>query len=307
MPNLSLGKAEAYLPYLNAAMEEFEINSKLRIAAFLSQLAAESGEFKWFNELASGAEYEGRKNLGNTHPGDGKRYKGRGPIQLTGRNNYRKAGEALGLDLEGNPELASSPEVAFRTAGWYWYTNHINKYADKGDIRAVTLLINAGRSSGAMPARAHFPERQAYYEKALSALKNFTPEESTEEFVDNNPVILPDTQKKPLETGTNEKEENVEGTMPPVPAAEVKASEVSLLTRITSFSIPAGVMTALAAIGKFIGGLPPSVWIAFSVIMLVAMIIGYLIWRQRDHNAHERTKIVMNAAADPNKNNLRLV
>jgi predicted chitinase len=282
MPNLSLGKAEAYLPYLNAAMEEFEINSKLRIAAFLSQLAAESGEFKWFNELASGAEYEGRKNLGNTHPGDGKRYKGRGPIQLTGRNNYRKAGEALGLDLEG-------------------------KYADKGDIRAVTLLINAGRSSGAMPARAHFPERQAYYEKALSALKNFTPEESTEEFVDNNPVILPDTQKKPLETGTNEKEENVEGTMPPVPAAEVKASEVSLLTRITSFSIPAGVMTALAAIGKFIGGLPPSVWIAFSVIMLVAMIIGYLIWRQRDHNAHERTKIVMNAAADPNKNNLRLV
>ena len=69
---------------------------------------------RYFEEIASGAAYEGRTDLGNTQPGDGKRYKGRGPIQLTGRSNYRSAGIALGLPLEESPELVTFPSAGFK-------------------------------------------------------------------------------------------------------------------------------------------------------------------------------------------------
>src|ERR1700704_2715751 len=111
MPNCPAAKRADYLPFIQQAMAEFEITSYLRETAFLAQLAHESGELRYMEELASGSAYEGRKDLGNTQPGDGKRYKGRGPIQLPGRANYRAAGKALGYDLEGMPELAARPEV----------------------------------------------------------------------------------------------------------------------------------------------------------------------------------------------------
>jgi hypothetical protein len=97
------------------------------------------------------------------------------------------------------------------------------------------------------------------------------------------------------------------GTPPPAPAAEVKASEVSLWTRITSISIPGAVITAVGSILTFAKELPPYAWIALAVIVVVAMVIGYLVWSKRDDQAHERTKIVLHAAEDPTKNNLRLV
>ena len=84
----------SFVAPLNAAMYEFHINSPLRQAAFIAQIAHESGELRYVKEIASGAAYEGRKDLGNTQPGDGMRYKGRGLIQITGRNNYAECGKA---------------------------------------------------------------------------------------------------------------------------------------------------------------------------------------------------------------------
>jgi predicted chitinase/LysM repeat protein len=162
MPNLSQAKAEQYLPHLNRAMAEANINTPKRQAAFLAQLAHESGEFRYMEEIASGAAYEGRKDLGNTQPGDGVRFKGRGPIQLTGRSNYRAAGKALGIDLENNPKRAADPDVGFRTAAWFWNSRNLNTYADAGNFREVTRRINGGYNGLA--------SREAYYQRALNVL-----------------------------------------------------------------------------------------------------------------------------------------
>ena len=102
---LARTRAVAFLDPLNAAMAEFSINTPARQASFLAQLAHESGQLVYVRELASGAAYEGRKDLGNVRPGDGVRFRGRGLIQVTGRSNYAACGKALGLDLLAQPAL----------------------------------------------------------------------------------------------------------------------------------------------------------------------------------------------------------
>lgn len=162
MPRLAADKAAEYLPHLNRAMREAGISTATRRAAFLAQLALESGELRWWQEFATGEAYEGRANLGNTQPGDGPRYKGRGPIQLTGRANYRAAGKALGMDLEAYPHRVLEPEVGFRVAGWYWRSRKLNTYADSGDFRELTRRINGGYNG--------LPEREAYHRTARAVL-----------------------------------------------------------------------------------------------------------------------------------------
>jgi predicted chitinase len=162
MPSLSQAKAQQYLPHINAAMQEAGITTKKQQAAFLAQLGHESGGLRYMEEIASGAAYEGRRDLGNTQPGDGTRFKGRGPIQLTGRANYRAAGKALGLDLENNPKLAADPSVGFRTAAWFWKSRGLNSLAEAGNFREVTRRINGGYNGLA--------DREAYYQRALNTL-----------------------------------------------------------------------------------------------------------------------------------------
>jgi predicted chitinase len=148
MPGLSGPLAQTYLPFLRTAMIEQKITTPARAAAFLAQLGHESLSLKFFEEIwgptAAQRGYEGRVDLGNTHPGDGKRYKGRGPIQLTGRNNYRLYGKLLGLPLEERPELAGKANVGFRTAALYWHRIDANKLADAGNFREITRRINGG-------------------------------------------------------------------------------------------------------------------------------------------------------------------
>lgn len=162
MPRLSRERARTLVPHLVAAMKEADITSPARKAAFLAQLAHESAEFRYMEEIASGQAYEGREELGNTQRGDGVRFKGRGPIQLTGRANYRAAGKALGLPLEEQPELAATPEVGFRTAAWFWTSRGLNALADRGDFREITRRVNGGFNG--------LDERQAYYQRALGVL-----------------------------------------------------------------------------------------------------------------------------------------
>lgn len=154
----------SYLPHLNAAMDEFGINSPIRITHFLGQLGHESVGLLYMEEIADGSAYEGRVDLGNVYPGDGTRYKGRGPIQLTGRANYAAASGALGLDLEGNPARAAEPDVAFRIAGWYWSSRSLNALADLGDagFDEITRRVNGGFNG--------YEDRLAYYTRAKEVL-----------------------------------------------------------------------------------------------------------------------------------------
>jgi putative chitinase len=163
MPRLSGPQVTSYLPHLNAAMSGADITTPRRQAAFLAQLAHESGELRFWEELADGKAYEGRASLGNTQPGDGPRYKGRGPIQLTGRSNYRAAGRALGIDLEAEPERAKAPEVGFRVAAWFWTSRGLNALADSGDFREITRRINGGYNG--------LERREAYHAVALRTLQ----------------------------------------------------------------------------------------------------------------------------------------
>jgi predicted chitinase len=176
MPNCAAAKRADYLPFIQQAMQEFEITSYLREAAFLAQLAHESGELRYMEELASGSAYEGRKDLGNTQPGDGKRYKGRGPIQLTGRANYKKYGDLLGLDLINNPTVAATKEVGFRIAGQFWKLNGLNGLADQQDFKQITKRINGGYNG--------LDDRTKYYNRAKQVL-------NTNDAVDGSTTVAP--------------------------------------------------------------------------------------------------------------------
>lgn len=133
-----------------------------RLAHFMAQLAHESGGFRYMEEIASGQAYEGRANLGNTQPGDGKRYKGRGPIQLTGRANYRAYGRTLGIDFERHPEIVAMPSIGLHVALEYWRSRNLNALADADNIEAITRKVNGGLNG--------FAERKAYLAKAKGLL-----------------------------------------------------------------------------------------------------------------------------------------
>jgi len=131
-------------PVLRTTLDQYEINTDLRAAHFLAQTCHESDGFSTTVEYASGQAYEGRTDLGNTQPGDGVRYKGRGLIQLTGRANYTSYGTILGLNLVGDPDLAANPPTSLVIACEYWKQRGLNAPADQDDIETITRRINGG-------------------------------------------------------------------------------------------------------------------------------------------------------------------
>jgi putative chitinase len=88
--------------------------------------------------------YADRMGNGDEASGDGFKYRGRGLIQLTGKDNYRACGDALGVDLVENPDLVSSPQYAALSAGWFWDKNKLNQFADANDMTTLTKRINGG-------------------------------------------------------------------------------------------------------------------------------------------------------------------
>ena len=152
----------AIAPVFATVLDGYAINTKLRIAHFMGQVTHECAGFRTTEEFASGAAYEGRADLGNTRRGDGKRYKGRGLLQLTGRANYRRIGRILGLPLEDQPLLAADPVISLKIACEYWKDRKINMPADHDDLITVTRLVNGGLNG--------LEDRRAYLKRAKEAL-----------------------------------------------------------------------------------------------------------------------------------------
>ena len=192
MPQLARDRAALFLPHLVTTMQEFDISTPLRAAAFLAQIAHESAQLSHLaenlnysatgllntfgkrftqetaNDYARQPErianhvYGGRGGNGDEASGDGFRYRGRGLIQLTFRDNYRHAGDVLGLPIEDQPDTVATPEVGSRTAGLYWKDNNLNALADAADFTSITKRINGGLAGQ--------DERLAFYARAKQVL-----------------------------------------------------------------------------------------------------------------------------------------
>lgn len=170
MPDLHGEVCAEYFPHLVKAMEDYQIDTPLRIAAFLAQIAHESGELRYLHEVwgptDAQRDYEPHTRLsaalGNIEEGDGFRYRGRGAIQITGRHNYQRFGAIIDEDLENNPDLAGTMPHAFTVAAAYWKYHGLNELAEKRQFELITKKINGGLTGLA--------EREKYYHRALAAL-----------------------------------------------------------------------------------------------------------------------------------------
>jgi predicted chitinase len=154
---------------LDKAMSSWGIETVKQQCAFIATLLLETGGFRWLEELADGSAYEGRRDLGNTQPGDGPRFKGRGFIQLTGRSNYARAGKELGLDLLQHPELAEEIEHAAQIACWFWVTRGCNKFAEDGNFKRTQIIVNGRNRKTGLPN--HWEQRLDIYQKLIAQIQ----------------------------------------------------------------------------------------------------------------------------------------
>jgi predicted chitinase len=161
------------LDALNRILPKYSIDNYLRLSAFFGNCGIETDYFKTTIEYASGDAYEGREDLGNTQPGDGRRFKGRGLTQTTGRFNYKAVqkaiGAALGVDLMKTPELLGDVDIAVESACIFWNSHNLNAYADRGEFKQLSGIVNRG-SPNKTPLQ--WPKRFDLYEKCLRLIPN---------------------------------------------------------------------------------------------------------------------------------------
>ena len=161
-PNFNGYTFEQVFLYIIRYAREFEINNPLRWCHYLAQIAHESAELRYSEEIASGKAYEGRKDLGNVIKGDGVMFKGRGLIQLTGRTNYEAYKKYCGFDVVKQPELLAKPVGAIRSSMWFWKSKGLNELADRDEFTAITKRINGGING--------IEDRRKYLAKAKKVL-----------------------------------------------------------------------------------------------------------------------------------------
>lgn len=176
MPTAPITNIDLFLPWFNKYCPQYDINNEARWCAFIANVAHESGSLKYVKEIASGQAYEGRKDLGNIFPGDGQKFRGRGAIQITGRNNYGKCSMALFGDyrLTTTPQLLEQPQYAVQSACWFWSDRGLNMMSDRIDpmipmagdnlkaFKAVVKRVN-GWYNG-------LSERIQFWDRAVRAL-----------------------------------------------------------------------------------------------------------------------------------------
>lgn len=351
MPTLPKAKRDLFAPMLDASMAEFGINNERRVAAYLANLAHESMNLtRWEENLNYSAKrltevwpnrfptiaaaqpfannpealanktYGGR--MGNNQPNDGWKYRGRFPLQATGKSMYLKASEALDM-----PALYKDPDscmdnylIGFRVSAWIFAVEKGgNQLADKLQLKALTKAINGGYNGLA--------ERIALFERGLRILPdNFKltadarvpkEEEHIPDFIagaeteDYDETPEPEISQSETDKGVTTSPEILkgasEGTPPPIPAVEIKASKPSILSRLTALSMPAGAGAIITTVWTVVKSFPPWGWVCLAGGFVVMSMTGAWLYNESMKRAAMRTQSVMVAAADKDKNNLRLV
>lgn len=257
-----------------------DLSTPRRIAHFLAQIAHESDGFHTTVEYASGAAYEGRKDLGNTRPGDGVRFKGRGLIQVTGRANYATYGDAIGQDIVNFPDQAAKFPAAALTAAHYWKKRSLNADADADDIVHATKKINGGRNGLA--------QRAAYLKAAKRALASTALGEPMK-------VVDPETQITAAElraagsrtiAGADAAKQGLAGSLASIGGATAALSQVQ--------DVASQAQEAVAAVQSGVSALETlrTYWPLLAVVALTG-IAAFFVWR-----AWRGTQIVTAARVD---------
>lgn len=178
LPHATPANIQKYGPKLIEAMKKHNISlSEQREAAFIAQIAHESGSLRYVEEIASGEAYEGRKDLGNIQPGDGKKFKGRGLIQITGRSNYKAVSDALKYDFVSKPEDLELPGPACFSAAWFWQHAGLNRLADIEAFERITKRINGGLTN--------YEDRLKHWELAKAVIYTDTDKKDQVVQIDN--------------------------------------------------------------------------------------------------------------------------
>ena len=179
MPQAKKSRLDEFYPFFAVSMRKFGIIQPEQARMFLATVAHESGQLRYMKEIwgptPAQLKYEGRRDLGNIYPGDGERFMGRGPIQITGRNNYMLATKGLdiGIDLTLHPETLEIPEFGIAGSCWFWQAFGCNNVPN---FKAATLIVNGGLNG--------WDDRVRYYEKARIAIPDFGNVMSGAEFHD---------------------------------------------------------------------------------------------------------------------------
>lgn len=302
-PRLSSARRAELLPVLNAAMSRYEIDrSPARVAAFLSNLMHESADFKYSKEIwgptPAQRRYEGRRDLGNTQPGDGKRFMGRGFIQTTGRANYARVGRALGLDLIARPEQLEQTAVAMLSAAFFWSDNRLSRLADcltgrrdaneQKVLTAICRRINGGING--------LDERVRNYWRCLAVLHQ-TPAASEAnlklalKIADNPAIPTPETHTA---DELAEAQENPAAAQEEIARAEVREQEKAAGLIDLAEQTPASVMKTTATsiwsrtggrvaqgFAWLVAGLQAGNWGAWLVALVAVAFIVWLVWSNR--------------------------
>lgn len=273
-----------------------------RLAHFLAQLAHESGDFRYDKEIADGSSYEGRDDLGNTKRGDGKRFRGRGPIQVTGRTNYTEWNRWVHQRDPGAPDFVKEPEKINTdpyeglTAIWYWDWKKLNRFADQNDIEMITKRVNGGLNG--------FDDRKTKYIRAALAIlgepltgnyvKKFQEKAGLEADGDPGPRTRAELHKrlvkltvKPERSSDVQAAPVVEKQAVPVKLASLEGNTAASGEAVTGYAGVAGVVSTIMA---SMTGLD---WRAVAAVAAAAVLagLGYLIYKRWAMKQEQKAKV----------------
>lgn len=280
-PGLSHAKAVEYAPHFSAAANEANINTRARLCAFVAQLGHESLDLRYLKEIwgntAAQNRYDTRVDLGNTpeRDGDGKLYMGRGGLQRTGKNNYRRFKEATGVDVIAHPELLELPEYAFRSDALYWTDTKLNKLADqltlRGDAKDLATLDKiTKRINGGYNGRV---DRQRRYLVAIATL----------------PAELFEPEPKPVQTSAldtvNAHVNPPAPTIEPEPESKIDPEKV-LLEKLTASEGAQNVARSMGTrlvrpAAVLVGALAAGNVYAWIATAIVALAVAWYVYKNR--------------------------